>query len=81
MGTDLAWRAGTLMGGCSKRCKERSFSNAEFSGVWAYNPKSVVQGYFNYHAVPGFSTACTYSAIGRRYCGGKHYSVAVSDIV
>ena len=38
IGTDLARRAGTVMGGYSTRCKERSFSNAEFSGVWAYTP-------------------------------------------
>jgi hypothetical protein len=40
IGTDLARRAGTVMGGYSTRCKERSFNNAEFSGVWAYTPLS-----------------------------------------
>lgn len=39
LGTDLGRRAGMVMGGYSTRCEERSFSNAEFSGVWAYNPK------------------------------------------
>src|ERR1700683_3357846 len=42
IGTDLARRAGTVMGGYSTRCKERSFSNAEFSGVWAYPHSKVI---------------------------------------
>src|ERR1035441_11123657 len=43
IGTDLARRAGTVMGG-TLRCKERLFSNAEFSRVWAYNPRYGLQG-------------------------------------
>jgi hypothetical protein len=58
-----------------QQLRERMHDPVPQTGQWLKRVKLIVQGHFNYYAVPGTSTVSAYSGIECSGIGGVHSAV------